>query len=243
MSLQSNETIIWYGFFRSDGVGVTGLTVLIDIWKDTNVTREVADNECTELGGGFYRFEQTSPTAGFRVAKMKTEDTTVDSKEVGCIQLVGKGGIDYLDASVAGVEDKVDIVDSVVDSIEGKVDDLDTDLAVVDGVVDNIEDKVDIVDGIIDILDTNLDTANININAIDGKVDTIDSNIDTANTNISAILTKITTIHKIETGRWRITNNQFIIYDEDGTTPLLTFNLKDQLGNLTMENPFERTPI
>jgi len=215
MSLLTGETIIWYGLFKTDGVGKTGLTdVLIDIWKDNNTEREVADNECTPLGGGFYFFIQSSPAAGFRVAKMKTEDTTVDSKEIGCIQLVGKGGVDYLDASIA-------TVDGVVDSIESKTD-------IIDSNVDDIEIKVD-----------NLDS---DLVIVDGKVDIIDTNVDSANTNISTILTKITTIHKIETGRWRITNNQFIIYDEDGTTPLLTFNLKDQLGDLTMENPFERTP-
>ena len=32
-------------------------------------------------------------------------------------------------------------------------------------------------------------------------------------------------VRKIETGRWKIQGTQLIIYDEDGVTPLKTFNL------------------
>jgi hypothetical protein len=50
-------------------------------------------------------------------------------------------------------------------------------------------------------------------------------------------------IRKIETGRWKIENNQMVFYDDDGITPLYTFNLKDLNGNLTMRNIFERVPV
>ena len=36
----------------------------------------------------------------------------------------------------------------------------------------------------------------------------------------------ITTIEKIETNRWKVTGNQLILYDDDETTPLFTFDLK-----------------
>lgn len=35
----------------------------------------------------------------------------------------------------------------------------------------------------------------------------------------------ITAIRKIETNRWKITNNQLIIYDDDSVTPIYLFNL------------------
>jgi len=50
-------------------------------------------------------------------------------------------------------------------------------------------------------------------------------------------------ILKVEKGRWKIVNNQMIIYDEDGTTPLYTFNLKDSDGQPTEENVMERAPV
>lgn len=50
----------------------------------------------------------------------------------------------------------------------------------------------------------------------------------------------ITDIKKIQKNGWKVVNNQFIIYDDDGTTPLLTYNLLDSEGNLTELNPYER---
>lgn len=46
-------------------------------------------------------------------------------------------------------------------------------------------------------------------------------------------------LKKIETNRWRIANNQLIIYDDDGTTPLKVFNLSGE-----QTKPYsERTPV
>lgn len=55
-------------------------------------------------------------------------------------------------------------------------------------------------------------------------------------------ISKIVSIFKVETGRWKIVGSQFIFYDDDNITPLYTFNLKDENGSETNENPFERTP-
>ena len=54
--------------------------------------------------------------------------------------------------------------------------------------------------------------------------------------------TDISNIKKYELNRWKIINNQFIVYENDGSTPLLTFNLLDGAGNPTSTNPAERTP-
>lgn len=62
-------------------------------------------------------------------------------------------------------------------------------------------------------------------------------------TVVEDFLTQISHIFKIETGRWKIVNNQMIFYDTDETTPIYTFNLKDSSGNATSENPVEREPV
>lgn len=62
-------------------------------------------------------------------------------------------------------------------------------------------------------------------------------------TVVEDFLTQISDIFKIETGRWKIVNNQMIFYDTDETTPIYTFNLKDSSGNATSENPVEREPV
>lgn len=47
---------------------------------------------------------------------------------------------------------------------------------------------------------------------------------------------------KIATGRWRIFNNQLMVYDADDTTVLYRFNLLDQNEDPTNTNVFERVP-
>lgn len=61
--------------------------------------------------------------------------------------------------------------------------------------------------------------------------------------SITTIQTIITELRKYSLNRWRIVGNQFIVYDDNGTTPLRSFNLRDASGNPTMINPMERTPI
>lgn len=51
-----------------------------------------------------------------------------------------------------------------------------------------------------------------------------------------------TIVKKIQTNRWIVASNQLIIYDDDRTTPLYTFNLFDQNGIPTMTSIFQRVP-
>ena len=60
---------------------------------------------------------------------------------------------------------------------------------------------------------------------------------------INAISVGVEAIRKIETGRWKVVNNQMIFYDSDGLTPLYTFNLFDASGNPTVTSPAERVPV
>jgi len=50
-------------------------------------------------------------------------------------------------------------------------------------------------------------------------------------------------ILKISKNKWQIINNQLILYDDDGSTVLYTFNLVDSAGNASMQNIFKRTPV
>lgn len=62
-------------------------------------------------------------------------------------------------------------------------------------------------------------------------------------TEKDTLLADMSIIKKVEQGRWQITGNQMIIYDTNGTTPLLTFNLKNKAGAATETNVFERDPV
>lgn len=50
-------------------------------------------------------------------------------------------------------------------------------------------------------------------------------------------------VEVIESGRWKITNNQMIFYAKDGVTPLLTFNLYDGYGIPSEVNVKERVKV
>lgn len=58
-----------------------------------------------------------------------------------------------------------------------------------------------------------------------------------------AVEPDITLMRKIQTNRWKIENNQLVIYDDDGVTPLKVFNLKDKYGNPSEVNVYEREPV
>jgi len=59
----------------------------------------------------------------------------------------------------------------------------------------------------------------------------------------STLADRVNLIRKIEEGRWKIMNNQLIIYDEDGIIPLKIFNLKNKLGQPAEKDVFERVPL
>ena len=58
-----------------------------------------------------------------------------------------------------------------------------------------------------------------------------------------AIKADIDMIRIIESGRWRILNNQMVFYAEDGTTPFMTFDLFDENGLPSSVNVSERRPV
>lgn len=60
---------------------------------------------------------------------------------------------------------------------------------------------------------------------------------------LETIQTDIGVANKILSGRWKIVNNQMIFYDDDGVTPLLTFDLYNSAGTPSMINVFERRRV
>jgi hypothetical protein len=65
----------------------------------------------------------------------------------------------------------------------------------------------------------------------------------TAAQTIDELYNQVAIIRKISTGRWRITGNQMIFYDDDEVTPIYTFNLKDSAGQPSSADIFERDPV
>ena len=100
--------------------------------------------------------------------------------------------------------------------------------------VDNIDASILAVKAKTDLLPAD-PASETNVDAVEAKVDIIDTNVDTIQVDVGIL-------KKIETGRWKITGNQLLIYDDDASTVLYTFDLKDSAGSPASQNVFERDP-
>lgn len=60
--------------------------------------------------------------------------------------------------------------------------------------------------------------------------------------DLSGLVSQLNTLEAVAIGRWRVANNQLILYELDGTTPLVTFDLFDDSGDPSMTRIFERVP-
>ena len=65
----------------------------------------------------------------------------------------------------------------------------------------------------------------------------------TNNPSIQEMSSSVEQIRQINMGRWRINNNQLILYQEDNTTIIAIFNLFDSGAVATSTNPFDRRRV
>ena len=61
---------------------------------------------------------------------------------------------------------------------------------------------------------------------------------------VSVVATKMDLVWKIEKGTWQRAGSQIIMYDTDGISPFITFNIYDENGDLCTNpsNVFRREP-
>lgn len=104
MSEQINNAISFTAFFV-DTAALTGkeeLTVTVDVRRGATVL--VIDGATTELGGGLYEYTLASGAVdaeGLYTAVFKTTSIYVAQKHVPALWIVGKGGVENLDAAVS----------------------------------------------------------------------------------------------------------------------------------------------
>jgi hypothetical protein len=60
---------------------------------------------------------------------------------------------------------------------------------------------------------------------------------------VTATAASVEIVRRVETGRWQIIGDNMIFFDDDGTTPILTFRLYDDAGLPSMDRVFERVPV
>ena len=99
---QVSTSVKFLAFFTASKQGKTGLTVTIDIY-DPAGTQIVTDGSATAIGGGLYAYTLASNNSaeGEYAAIFKTSDSTVDAQHIPSLWVLGRAGVENLDAAVS----------------------------------------------------------------------------------------------------------------------------------------------
>lgn len=103
MSLeQQGNALTFLAFYVETKLGKTGLTVTVDVYR--NGTEIVTAAAATAVGDGLYSYTLASGSVnaeGLYAAVFKTTTNTVDQQHLPSLWIVGKGGIENLDAAIS----------------------------------------------------------------------------------------------------------------------------------------------
>jgi hypothetical protein len=99
---QVSTSVKFLAFFTASKQGKTGLTVTIDIYNPSG-TQIVTAGSATALGGGLYSYTLTSNNSseGEYAAIFKTSDSTVDAQHIPSLWVLGRAGVENLDAATS----------------------------------------------------------------------------------------------------------------------------------------------
>lgn len=113
---QTGNALTFYVFFVSSKQGKTGLSPTVDVWRGT--TQVVTGGAATALGGGLYYYTLAAgsvTTEAEYLAIFKTTDTTVDQQHIPALWVVGRAGIENLDAAITSRPTAAAAADAVWD--------------------------------------------------------------------------------------------------------------------------------
>jgi hypothetical protein len=99
---QVSTSVKFLAFYTASKQGKTGLTVTVDIYNPSG-TQIVTAGSATALGGGLYSYTLTSNNSaeGEYAAIFKTTDSTVDAQHIPSLWVLGRAGVENLDAATS----------------------------------------------------------------------------------------------------------------------------------------------
>ena len=99
---QVSTSVKFVAFYTASKTGKTGLTVTIDIY-DPSGTQIVTGGSATAIGGGLYAYTLSTNNSaeGEYAAIFKTTDSTVDAQHIPSLWVLGRAGVENLDATVS----------------------------------------------------------------------------------------------------------------------------------------------
>ena len=99
---QVSTSVKFLAFFTASKQGKTGLTVAVDIYNPSG-TQIVTAGSATALGGGLYSYTLSTNNSaeGEYAAIFKTSDSTVDAQHIPSLWVLGRAGVENLDAATS----------------------------------------------------------------------------------------------------------------------------------------------
>lgn len=99
---QVSTSVKFVAFFTASKQGKTGLTVTVDLY-DPSGSQIVTGGSATAIGGGLYSYvlSTNNSAEGEYAAIFKTTDSTVDSQHIPSLWVLGRAGVENLDATVS----------------------------------------------------------------------------------------------------------------------------------------------
>ena len=99
---QVSTSVKFVAFYTASKTGKTGLTVTVDLY-DPSGSQIVTGGSATAIGGGLYAYTLSTNNSaeGEYAAIFKTTDSTVDSQHIPSLWVLGRAGVENLDASVS----------------------------------------------------------------------------------------------------------------------------------------------
>lgn len=100
---QIGNALSFYAFFVASKQGKTGLTVTTDVYNPAG-SLVVNGGSASAVGGGIYKYTLASGSVtaeGEYIAIFKTADGTVDAQHIPALWVVGRGGVEDLDAAIS----------------------------------------------------------------------------------------------------------------------------------------------
>jgi hypothetical protein len=99
---QVSTSVKFLAFFTASKTGKTGLTVTVDIYNPSG-TQIVTAGSATAIGGGLYSYvlSTNNSAEGEYAAIFKTTDATVDAQHIPSLWVLGRAGVENLDATTS----------------------------------------------------------------------------------------------------------------------------------------------
>jgi hypothetical protein len=99
---QVSNSVKFLAFYTANKQGKTGLTVTVDIYNPSG-TQILTGGSATALGGGLYSYTLSTNNSaeGEYAAIFKTADSTVDAQHIPSLWVLGRAGVENLDAATS----------------------------------------------------------------------------------------------------------------------------------------------